>query len=360
MLNRRSFFRSGAIGAASVAIRGIAASSESRAIMTVTGAVELPATDAARSSGVRFLPHEHVVTDFLGAEKLPAPRYDRAAAFETIAPHFSRLRERGVEVLCECTPNHIGRDVRLLRRLSEASGVRILTNTGYYGAVENKFLPKHAYDETSVELAKRWLGEWRNGIDGTDVKPGFIKLGVGKGPLPELHRKLVDAAAMTHRASGLTVCIHTGDGVAALDELKLLESEGVAPEAFVWVHAQNDAGPTQIEIAKRGGWVSLDGYSVAARNTTRYRNMLIALKEAGCLNRVLISHDDGWAVEGDLPKHSTLKLFGNGNPEPYTGIFARLIPDLREHGFTEREIQQIGSVNPLEAMAVRKRLRDVG
>jgi predicted metal-dependent phosphotriesterase family hydrolase len=140
-----------------------------------------------------------------------------------------------------------------------------------------------------------------------------------------------------------------------LDELRILGEEQIAPEAFVWIHAQNDAGPIQIEVAKRGGWVSLDGYSLATRNPERYRNMLVALKEAGVLHRVLISHDDGWAVEGDQARSTGLKLFGNGNPEPFTSIFTRLLPDLKEAGFSEEEINQLTRRNPAAAFGVRVR-----
>jgi phosphotriesterase-related protein len=302
------------------------------------------------------LPHEHVTTDFLGAEVLPQPRYDRDEAAAIIRAELEALQERGGQTLFECTPAHIGRDVVLLKRLSEATGLNIVTNTGYYGAVGNKFLPKHAHEETADQLATRWLKEWNDGIDGTEVRPGFIKLGVERGKLPPLHRKLVRAAAQVHRKSGLTICIHTGDGEAALDELELLREEGISPEAFVWVHAQNDAGPIQIEVAKRGGWVSLDGYSLAARNPERYRNMLIALRDAECLNRVLISHDDGWAVEGNEAKSTGLKLFGNGNPKPYTSIFARLLPDLLDSGLTQNEIDQLIDRNPAAAFALRVRM----
>jgi len=319
-----------------------------RSIMTVLGPV--PVADI----GI-VLPHEHVTTDFIGAEKFPQPRYKRDEAFATILPHFKSLKKRGVTTLIECTPNHIGRDVILLKRLSEASGVHVVTNTGYYGAVGNKFMPKHASDESAEQLAARWLKEWNDGIDGTEIKPGFIKLGVESGKLPPLHEKLVRAAAIVHKESGLTICIHTGNGEAALDELRILTDEGIAPEAFVWVHAQNDAGPVQIEVAKRGGWVSLDGYSLATRNPERYVNMLIALKEANCLNRVLISHDDGWAVEGDEAKSTGLKLFGNGNPEPYASISERLLPDLKLAGFTAQEINQHTRQNPAETFAIRVR-----
>jgi phosphotriesterase-related protein len=249
--------------------------------MTVTGPI--PSDELGTT-----LPHEHVTTDFLGAEKLPAPRYDRALAFDTIRPHFQDLKNRGVGALVECTPAHIGRDVRLLRRLSEHTGVRVITNSGYYGAVENRYLPRHAFTETEAQLAERWLAEWRDGIEGTGIRPGFLKLGTGSGALPQIHQKLLRAACHVHRETGLTIAVHTGDGAAARDEVRILAEEKISPSALIWVHAQNDPGPVQLELAARGVWVSLDGYNVAVRNPERYVNFLISLKKEDLLGRVLI------------------------------------------------------------------------
>lgn len=319
-------------------------------LVTVTGGV------SAAELG-RILPHEHVTTDFLGAEKLPTPRYDRDQAFDRILPHFQALRRRGVGLLVECTPAHIGRDVPLLRRLSEASGVRILTNTGYYGAVDNKYLPRHAHTESVEQLASRWMIEARDGIEGTGIRPGFIKLGTGSGALPELHAKLLRAAARVHLQTGLTIAHHTGDGIAARDEVRILEEEGVAPSALVWVHAQNDAGPIQLELARRGVWISLDGFSLATRNPERYRNLLLAHRDAGTLRQVLLSHDDGWAVGGEAPTGSELTLFGNGNPAPYTSLFERLLPELKTAGFGEEDLRRLTESNPAQAFALSVRQR---
>lgn len=352
-MNRRAFLRSSLFGAAAVAVGRSAHAQnteidDKREIMTVLGTVPAAQLGAA-------LPHEHITTDFIGAEKLPQPRYRRDPAVSTILPHLKALQDRGASALFECTPNHIGRDVVLLERLSRESGLHIVTNTGYYAAVGNKFLPQHAFEESADELAARWLAEWEEGIDGTGVRPGFIKLGVEQGKLPPLHEKLARAAARLHRASGLTVCIHTGDGEAALDELRILREEGLAPEAFVWVHAQNDPGPIQQEVARQGGWVSLDGYSLRRGNPERYLKMLLALARHDLLRRVLISHDDGWAVTGEEPAGADLELFGNGNPRPYESIFTRLLPDLRDHGFNESDVRMLTVTNPAEALAVRIR-----
>src|SRR4030095_8338607 len=99
---------------------------------------------------------------------------------------------------------------------------------------KDKYLPQHAYSETSEQLAARWIVEWENGIDGTGIKPGLIKSGVDKAPLSEVQQKIIDATALAHLATGLTIGIHTGNGDAANEELKILERRGVAPSARIW------------------------------------------------------------------------------------------------------------------------------
>src|SRR5688572_7976499 len=176
MIDRRIFLRTVALaaGAWATAGRSWAAEQLDGRIMTVAGPI------APGELGVT-LAHEHCVVDFIGAEKVTAPRHDAEEAFSTILPHLKSAKTLGCRSFVECTPNYIGRNVELLKRLSAASGLHILTNTGYYGAVGNKFLPQHAFTDTADQLAERWLREWRNGIAGTAIRPGFIKLGVEKG-----------------------------------------------------------------------------------------------------------------------------------------------------------------------------------
>ncbi|MCS7091403.1 MAG: phosphotriesterase [Verrucomicrobiota bacterium] len=317
-------------------------------IYTVTGPIQ--ANDLGPA-----LTHEHVVTDFLGAEKAPGPRYDPELAFQQILPHLHALRARGVQALFECTPQYIGRDVRLLRRLAQHSGLRIITNTGYYGAVGCRYLPRHAFEETADQLAKRWLQEWLQSIEGTSIRPGFIKLGTDRGPLSPLHEKLLRAAARVHLQSGLTICAHTADGVAAFDQIRILHAEGVHADAFVWAHAQNGSDEERVRAARLGAWISLDGYNLRAGTPEHYVRMLLHLKQAGCWHRVLVSHDDGWAVEGEQLRQAVIKPFHNGNPVPYTAVCTRLQPDLLAAGVTARELDQLLRTNPARAFAIRVR-----
>jgi predicted metal-dependent phosphotriesterase family hydrolase len=347
-LSRRTFLQAALTAAAGCLIAGQragAADSLQGKIMTVLGPI------APEDLGVT-LAHEHGVVDFLGAEKAPSPRHDSDEAFATILPHLKRLKDRSCRSLVECTPNYIGRDAALLKRLSSASGLHILTNTGYYGAAGNKFLPQHAFTESADQLAARWLREFREGINPTGIRPGFMKLGVDKGKLPEVHAKLLRAAARVHLQTGLTIAIHTGDGEAALDELRILKEEGIAASALIWVHAQNDPGEIQLEAAKRGAWVSLDGFGEKHRE--RYKNFLAALRAEKLLNRVLLSHDHFWSVEGQ-EKRGALKLHSGGAPTAFESIFTHLLPDLRSAGFTDTDIRQLTVKNPAEAFTIRVR-----
>jgi phosphotriesterase-related protein len=140
-------------------------------IMTVTGPVDPWVLGMT-------LPHEHVLCDFCGAETAGPHRYDAQDVIRVMRPWLAEAAARGVSTIVDCSPAYLGRDVRVLRALSESSGVTILTNTGYYGAAQDKFLPAHAFSESAEALADRWVREWESGIDGTDIRPGFIKIGV--------------------------------------------------------------------------------------------------------------------------------------------------------------------------------------
>lgn len=311
-----------------------------RQAMTVTGFVD------ANQLGT-VLPHEHVMVDFVGADQVNRDRYDRDEVFKVVLPHLKQAKQAGSDTLVECTPAYLGRDPVLLKRLSETSGMHLLTNTGYYGARDGRYLPQHAYTESADQLAKRWLGEWKSGIEGSGVRPGFIKIGVDDGPLTEVNQKLVRAAARTHLENGLTIACHTGDGAAAIQEMAILREEGVDPSAWIWVHAQNEQDQKlHIRAAEQGGWVEFDG--IGPQTIERHVELVRNMKQHGLLSRVLLSHDAGWYSVGE-PQ--------GGKFRPYTRLFQRFLPALQEANFSDEEVRLLTDRNPAEAFAVRVRER---
>ena len=331
-LSRRKFIQSG------VALLFGLKSSPSLFVITVNGKI------SATSMGTTLI-HEHFLVDFIGADKINYNRWETDEVVRKVLPYLLEAKKHGVNTMLDCTPVFLGRDVALQKRLADESGLHILTNTGYYGAVGNKYLPAHAFTETQEQIAQRWISEFKNGIENTTIKPGFIKIGVDPGHLSELHQKLVKAAALTHLETGLTICSHTGIAIGAFEEIELLQKMNVHPSAFVWTHAQAELDKTlHIKAAKAGAWVSLDG--IAWGNFEQYVDSIENLKSAGLLNKVLISHDAGWYKPGEKD---------GGNFTGYKNIFTELIPLLSKRGFTRKDMQQLLVKNPVQAFATRVR-----
>jgi phosphotriesterase-related protein len=309
-------------------------------VITVDG--EIPAGSLGKT-----LHHEHLLVDFIGADSTGYHRWNRDSVVEKVLPYLVEIKEKGYKTLVECTPAYLGRDPELLKMLSEKSGLQLITNTGYYSAVNAKFLPEHAFAETASQLAERWIDEARNGIESTGVYPGFIKIAVEGKPLEEINRKIVEAAAIAHKATGLTVMSHTGPALPAFQQIEILKKAGVHPSAFIWTHAQNEPDfNSHFEAAQMGAWVAFDNFT--SGNLEKYIKIAREMKTRGLLHKLLFSHDAGWYKPGEP---------GGGSFRGFTDIENMLIPALQEAGLSQQDINQLFVLNPAEAFKVKKRMQ---
>ncbi len=336
-MQRRAFFQraAGITGALWLGSRFSYGNEQSPLVMTVEGARN------ASQIGLTLI-HEHILVDFIGADQISPTRWNHDDVIDKMLPYLKQFRSAGGKTFVDCTPNYLGRDVTLLQKLARASGLNIITNTGYYGGSDNKFLPRHAFTESAAQLAARWVREWETGIDGTAIKPGFIKISVNDSKLSDISQKLIEAAAITHKETGLTIASHTGPFIPAMEQVRILEEARVSPSAFIWVHAQNEKDQTLHErIAKLGAWVSLDGLN--DENVDDYADMLRFMRQRDCIHRALVSHDAGW--------YDPAKEEG-GEVRGYMTLVKKLIPALKKRGFGQRDIDQLVQVNPREAFTI--------
>lgn len=305
-------------------------------VLTVRG----PVTPAAL--GV-MLAHEHLFSNF-GEDPAEPPLYDKGALLAAVVPYAESLKKLGCAAIVDATTAYFGREPMLLRDISIRTGIHILTNTGYYGAANDRYVPKHAFAESADQLAARWLKEFRDGIGNTGVRPGFIKLGVDPGPLSEIDRKLVTAAARTHKESGLAIAVHTGDNAAAANgQLAILKAEKISPEAWIWVHAQSCKDAETLKtVAARGAWISLDG--LAADTLERHLECVLLMQRWGRLKQVLLSHDG-----------NSFRAGGRRPMKAYSALFTDFIPMLRKNGFTDAQIREMTVDNPARAYTIRVR-----
>ncbi len=287
--------------------------------------------------------HEHMLVDFIGADSVSPDRYDRDEVIYKVLPYLLEVKKYGVKTIFDCTPAYLAKDPILLQKLSRQSEIRIVTNTGLYGAVRGKYLPDFAFTESAEQLADRWIGEFENGIERTEIKPGFIKISVNEAnPLLDVDAKLVRAAGITHQKTNLKIASHTGTWATAKQEVTILQEMGIDPSAFVWVHAQaEEEYQNYLEAAKTGVWISLDGIGWSVEE---YVERLLFAKQNNFLDQVLISHDAGWY---DPAKKS------GGDFVPFTNIFEKLIPSLKDKGFADSDFELLLIDNPASAFGLK-------
>lgn len=300
-------------------------------INTVSGTLEPAAIGFA-------LTHEHLFSNF-GSTPEEAALYDEAALLKQVLPYLQNMKRMGVTTIFDCTVAYFGRRADLLKKIADSTGIRIVTNTGIYGGANDRYVPAFAFEASAENLSKRWIAEFEKGIDGTGIKPGFIKLAFDEGEPSAIDQKLFTAGLLTHLHTGLTIAVHTGKNTAAATkQLQLLEQYGVAPSAWIWVHAnfvQNST--TLIEAARKGAWISLDG--VKENNIPEYIDKLKLFQSENLLHKVLLSHDGN-----GYPRGNAIRQFD--------AVMQHLIPAMRENGFTKEEIDLVTVQNPGKAFAI--------
>lgn len=296
----------------------------------------------------KALVHEHIMVDFSPAEE--QHRIDDAMREEVVQlmrPYLEEAKSLGFRTLFECTPRFVGRDVETLVRLSRLTGMHIVTNTGFYAFGGYKHIPRSLRDASPEQYASLWKDEFLHGIEGTGVKPGFIKTSVNHGPLGDLDRRLIIAAALVHLETGLTIACHTGEKECALGVAGVIEEQGVDPSALIIVHAdQIEDISFHLSLLERGFWLEYD--NVGLKPLEYHVELIDTVMRCGFGSRILLSHDAGWYTVGE-PEG------GKDSNRPYTAVSLSLIPSLKARGYGDEVEEQLLVINPREAFNIKVR-----
>jgi phosphotriesterase-related protein len=283
--------------------------------------------------------HEHIMVDFIGADKVSKDRYDVDEVFEVMLPYLKEIKALGVTGFGECTPMFLARDPELLARLAEAVDMHIITNTGMY---KEPYIPEYAFEKSADELAQMWTTEMEKGIEDTGIKPGFIKIAVNPGNLIPVQQKIVRAAARTSLSTGLTIASHTGHGIAAEETMDILEQEGVSLSKYIFVHAGSEQNQEyHFKAAERGAWVEYD--HIKKEDASRSIQLIKAMLDKGYEDNLLLSQDAGWYNVGQ-PK--------GGNIKGFAYIVKDFIPFMKQSGIDQNTIDKIMITNPARALQI--------
>jgi phosphotriesterase-related protein len=283
--------------------------------------------------------HEHIMVDFIGADKVSKDRYNVDEVFEVMLPYLKEIKALGVTGFGECSPMFMARDPGLLARLAEAVDMHIITNTGMY---KEPYIPEYAFQKSADELAQMWIAEMEKGIEDTGIRPGFIKIAVNPGNLIPVQQNIVRAAARTSLSTGLTIASHTGQGIAAEETMDILEQEGLSLSKYIFVHAGSEQNQDyHFKAAERGAWVEYDHIKKADANSSI--QLIKAMLEKGYEDNLLLSQDAGWYNVGQ-PR--------GGNINGFTYIVREFVPLMKQSGIDQNTIDKIMITNPSRALQI--------
>lgn len=283
--------------------------------------------------------------DFIGAAATGKHRWNQDDVFQRMLPYVQQLKKARISTFFDCTPAYIGRDPVVLKKLANATGMNIVTNTGFYGGANDKYVPEKAYRMTAEEMASHWTEEFENGIDDTGIRPGFIKIGVDSiadeaAPLSKIDATIVRAAAIVSHKTRLSVTCHTGGGLAGLAALRLFIENGGTASSFVVAHSDNHGLPINRNVADLGGWVSFD--AIGRRPIKQHLEIVPAMLSHRA-ERLLISQDNGWYSVGEA---------NGGKVRGYTGIAETFLPVLKNAGVSQAQVDRLLQENPWAAFAI--------
>ena len=290
-----------------------------------------------------ILPHEHLFTDLRGPHVAGYAEAEPSAVIKVVEPYLAEASAAGVTALVECSTVGVGRNLPVLRALAETTSIHILAPTGVY---RDAYIPQRLRDTSESELAELWTKELTEGIDGTSVQAGFIKLAMSDDGPTALEIRNLNAAARASQSTGAVIASHTIGGKVAQQEMDVLEKAGLDLQRFIWVHAQTEQDISILkDAARRGVYVEIDAVGAPYQPEQELVEITLALIESGFIAQILLSHDAGWYNPAD----------SNGLPENgyrgYTALTNDFIPRLLIQGVSEEQIRQITIRNPVRAFA---------
>ncbi len=296
-----------------------------------------PQTSSSRATGAdtrdkRSLRDQWVAKESYTKQALPA-------LLRRLRADFRELVRRGCNGFVDCNTIQGLRLAEVLCGCSRATGMHIVTATGFY--VEET-LPAWVKRASADELASRLMREVTEGVEGTEARAGAVKVSSNDYELRSVEKRIFRAAAAVHRKTGVPITTHSTKG--ARRHVEFLKKHGVDPSRVALGHIEVDPWGDIREVAGQGAmllFTNFGGKDVVPED------MIIAqirdLVRRGFVKQVMISVD--------MYLHYVRGRLRQRWPGGYLQIFDRVIPRLRRAGLRGRDIDRIVHENPCRHLA---------
>ena len=196
------------------------------------------------------------------------------------------------------------------------------------------------------QIAEEMVTDLTEGIDGTDVRAGIIgEIGAHFNWLSAIEERVLRAAARAQIKTGVGLTTHATRGPQGLEQLDVLQQEGVDPRRVAIGHSGSfPIHNYHKQIAERGAYISFDrmGNLVNAHEFDKSRTLRLikTLIDGGYAEHVLFSHDVCYRAD--------YAMYG-GSGYDFLSVhgFAMLS---KEIGLTEEQFRMIMVDNPRRLM----------
>lgn len=249
----------------------------------------------------RTLVHEHFVFGYPGHEGDRTMWAEREADVLADAGRaVEKVRAYGVRTVVDLTPNDCGRDVRRLAEISETYDIQVVATSGYYHEQEGAhayFGMRRLFADVVAELTELFVTELTEGVEGTGIRTGVLKVATSPGRITLYEEATVRAAAAAQQVTGTPILSHTSRGTMGPELAALLLDAGADPAKVVIGHMCERARDVeyQLEVLRQGVGVAFDriggnGFFNEVTDDDRM-DMIVNLMDRGYGDRIFLSHD---------------------------------------------------------------------
>lgn len=334
-------------------------------VLTVRGEVEPDALGAV-------MMHEHLQSDIYDwqadrfiAEEAPATPERRQYLLREAVPLLRACGQYGCRAYVDTTmpPWRAWPDVYV--EVAEAADVHIVLCTGFYREMEvGTYWVKRPEDRmwpfvlgaSTDELEAYCEREIGEGIHGTNVRAGAIKLGTSAADMTELEIKTFRAGARAQKVTGVHVTTHCTRIGAETSQLKLLDREGMDLSRAVIGHTAShlmDPGCRKvcIEWMRRGANFLPTNLGVWPGKGEEWQPLVDAVREIFALglgDRLVLGLDSGYCSESCEFGPMTFLP-----PHPFLHMFTHTLPCFRKLGLEDEAIAQMMVSNPARILPVQ-------
>jgi phosphotriesterase-related protein len=273
----------------------------------------------------------------VGPDEVEGPALESARA----------VLERGVKTVCDPTAMFAGRDVAFSRRISEQTGLQVVPCTGIYTYDQ---LPFYFVFRDADAMADCFVHDIEQGIQGTGIKAAFLKCAADEPGVTENVEKVHRAVARASVRTGAPIMAHSRPASeTALRQIEVFEEEGVDLSRVQIAHTGDTDDLDYVErVLERGVYIGMDRYGLDLFLPTEKRNQtVLGLLERGHAERMFLSQDYTPTIDW-YPKEVAEQMIAAGAAKDWsmTLVLDQVIPDLREGGMTDQQLETMMVDNP--------------